>query len=108
MVQSIAVTKQLVSELIVRQVVQVVTYCIVSYCDVIHTPLVLRVSQTNPANRLQAANDPSCTAKHVFWLGKLWTRSMWPSSSYSLKKRSISELTAKLVVQLIANVYVCA
>ena len=36
------------------------------YCDVIDTQTELRVSRPNQPNRLQAANDPSCTAQRVF------------------------------------------
>ena len=35
--------------------------------------------------RVQAASVSSCNAQRVFWLGIDWTRSIWPSKSYSLK-----------------------
>ena len=42
---------------------------------------------------VRVGNDPSCTAQRVLWLGIDWTRSIWPSRSYSLRKNVALKLS---------------
>ena len=50
---------------------------------------------------VQAANDPSCTAQHVFFrLGMDWTRSIWSSGSCSPKKNVAITIQFVMITQV--------